>query len=96
VVPTDANERVFGQFVKKCVEERTKYAKKTLDNLFWKELCNATYGKTAQGLKEKRVYDLRSKKSVKLPPSKITNPFYGLASKKRTPIQAALLVFSFG
>jgi hypothetical protein len=76
VVPTDAKTKVFGEFVRECVKQRSKHPKKTLDNLFWKELCNATYGKTAQGLKEKRVYDLRSKKSVTLPPSKITNPFY--------------------
>lgn len=76
VVPTNAQVKVFGEFVRECVKQRGRYPKKTLDNLFWKELCNATYGKTAQGLKEKRVFDLRSKKSVTLPVSKITNPFY--------------------
>jgi hypothetical protein len=44
--------------------------------LFWKEICNSTYGKTAQGLHKKRVYDLRSDDTKPLPPSKITQPFF--------------------
>jgi len=76
VVDTDPTKKVFGEFVQHCVTERSKFPSKTLNNLFWKELCNATYGKTAQGLKDKRIYDLRTQKSQPLPPSKITNPFY--------------------
>ena len=44
--------------------------------LFWKEMMNSVYGKTAQGLREKRLYDLRTRDMKVLPPSKITNPYF--------------------
>ncbi|MDU8946445.1 DNA polymerase [Ovoidimarina sediminis] len=68
--------RVFQGFAKRCIEERAKYPKKTLNNLFWKELVNSTYGKTAQGLRERRIYDLRDGDTKRLGPSKITNPVF--------------------
>ncbi|MCP9480798.1 hypothetical protein NNA36_02360 [Shimia sp. CNT1-13L.2] len=69
-------KRPFSGFARNCIAERSKYPKKTLDNLFWKELVNSTYGKTAQGLRERRIYDLRDAETKPLEPSKITNPVY--------------------
>ncbi|WP_240482159.1 DNA polymerase [Ruegeria marisrubri] len=69
-------KRPFLDFARHCIEERAKHPKKTLDNLFWKELVNSTYGKTAQGLRERRIYDLRDAETKRLEPSKITNPVY--------------------
>tara|TARA_R110002049_G_scaffold265086_1_gene441206 strand:+ start:3191 stop:5986 length:2796 start_codon:yes stop_codon:yes gene_type:complete len=68
--------RPFYGFARNCIEERSKHRKKTLDNLFWKELVNSTYGKTAQGLRERRIYDLRDAETKPLKPSKITNPVF--------------------
>lgn len=68
--------RPFSGFARNCIEERSKHPKKSLDNLFWKELVNSTYGKTAQGLRERRIYDLRDAETKPLEPSKITNPVY--------------------
>lgn len=79
IVPAEQDRPVFRPFIRKCLYERLKYKGKEgqkLDELFWKELSNSTYGKTAQGLKEKRVYDMRAQETRILPPSKITNPFY--------------------
>lgn len=42
----------------------------------WKEIVNSTYGKTGQGLRERRVYDLRDADTKLLPPSEITNPAF--------------------
>lgn len=72
----DRPKRPFEGFTKYCIDERSKHPKKSLENLFWKELVNSTYGKTAQGLRERRVYDLRDMGTKKLEPSKITNPVY--------------------
>ena len=69
-------KRPFEGFTKFCIEQRSQHPKKSLENLFWKELVNSTYGKTAQGLRERRVYDLRDKDTKRLEPSKITNPVY--------------------
>ena len=76
VVPANEDIRIFGAFIKDCIERRSRYHKKSLDALFWKEISNSTYGKTAQGLREKRVYDMRERKMQTLPKSRITNPFY--------------------
>jgi hypothetical protein len=76
VIASDNSQPVFANYITHCITERGKHPKKTLDNLFWKELSNSTYGKTAQGLREKRVYDSREMEMVPLPPSKITNPYF--------------------
>jgi DNA polymerase type B, organellar and viral len=76
VIPTDDNVRIFGDFIQGCLKERNKHLPKTLQNLFWKEISNSTYGKTAQGLRSKRVYNMREGDMKPLPESKITNPFF--------------------
>jgi len=78
IVPTDTNVRVFGDFIKDCLAEReaAKAANSPLRALFWKEISNSTYGKTAQGLHTKRVFDMSSEDTKDLPPSPITNCFF--------------------
>ena len=76
IVPTNADIRVFGAFIKKCIEKRNSYPKKTLKNLLRKEVSNSSYGKTAQGLKQRGVFDMREKEMSRLPESRITNPFF--------------------
>lgn len=76
IVPSDPNIKIFGSFIKDCLERRKKAGSKTLEGLFWKEISNSTYGKTAQGLRPKRVYDMRDRATKILPPSAITNPFF--------------------
>jgi hypothetical protein len=68
--------RPFDGFTRYCIEKRKRFPKKTLNNLFWKELVNSTYGKTAQGLRERRIYDLRDQDTKPLAESPITNPVY--------------------
>ncbi|USQ95883.1 hypothetical protein [Caulobacter sp. RL271] len=67
---------MFGNFISDCVRRRNEHPKATLQNLFWKELSNSTYGKTAQGLRKKRVYDLQAQGTKQLDPSRITNAFF--------------------
>ena len=76
IVPTNPNIKIFGEFIRKCIEKRQKAGSKSLEGLFWKEISNSTYGKTAQGLRKKRVYDMRERDTKPLPPSRITNPCF--------------------
>tara|TARA_A100001015_G_scaffold314005_1_gene422553 strand:+ start:259 stop:3135 length:2877 start_codon:yes stop_codon:yes gene_type:complete len=69
-------ERPFREFTKICVDKRKEHPKNSLRNLFWKELVNSTYGKTAQGLRERRIYNLRDDETKRLNESKITNPAF--------------------
>lgn len=76
IVPTNQDIKIFGEFIKECIKKRQKAGSKTLEGLFWKEISNSTYGKTAQGLRKKRVYDMRDRETKPLPPSRITNPCF--------------------
>ena len=76
IVPSKSDSLIFGDFIRSAIKKRGEYPKKSIDALFWKELSNSTYGKTAQGLREKRVYDIRDQETKPLPPSRITNPFF--------------------
>ena len=75
-VPTDTTQPIFSAFIRGCIHQRSQHEKGSFHNLFWKEVGNSTYGKTAQGLREKRVYDVRSDEMEKLPPSRLTQPFF--------------------
>lgn len=68
--------RPFADFARYCVDRRNAFPKGSLQNLMWKEIVNSTYGKTGQGLRERRVYDLRDAETKLLPPSDITNPAF--------------------
>lgn len=95
-VPTDRNGSVFRDFIEMTIQERSLHTKGTFDNLFWKEVGNSTYGKTAQGLRQKRVYDLRSDDMADLPESEITQPFFAafITSYTRAVLGEILNTFS--
>src|SRR5690606_13861492 len=78
VPPLPDGPPVFATFIKHCIEKRLGFAAagEKLAALFWKELGNSTYGKTAQGLREKRVYNVSKGETEPLPPSAITNPYF--------------------
>ena len=75
-VPTDKSQRVFEGFIKDCIDKRNLHPKKSFQNLYWKEIANSTYGKTAQGLRERRLFDLKALENVPLKQSDVTNPFF--------------------
>jgi hypothetical protein len=69
----DSDDRIFEPFTRQIRELRAAHPKGSLDEKYAKFLGNSCYGKTAQGLKPKRVYDTRTMKSEQLPHSQITN-----------------------
>jgi hypothetical protein len=56
-------------------ENRKALEKGSVFERTWKEIGNSVYGKIAQGLMEKRVYDSRRDSSQILPRSNITQPY---------------------
>jgi hypothetical protein len=76
IVPTNNDDPVFLPFIKRALDERAKSPKGTLESNFWKEIANSLYGKTAQGLHRKRVFDMRDRSMKELPESEITNPYF--------------------
>jgi hypothetical protein len=76
----DGDQRVFEPFVTKVRDLRAKFKRErvdpnvaTLPEEYAKLVGNSAYGKLAQGLKEKNVFDTRGMHSRKLPESAITN-----------------------
>jgi hypothetical protein len=72
VLPSDYAVQPFLQFVKECAARRSAETKGSLNELFWKEMGNAVYGKVAQGLSRKRVFDSRNGEYHDPYPSKIS------------------------
>ena len=75
-VPMDKSTPIFQGFIQDCIAKRSAHPKGSFHNYFWKEVGNSTYGKTAQGLRMKRAYDIRSDETQLIPASKLTNPFF--------------------
>ena len=69
----EGDSRLFEPYVTHIRDLRKSYEKGSIDELYAKLLGNSLYGKTAQGLKKKTVYDTGQMKSVELPHSQITN-----------------------
>ena len=61
-----------------CVGKRSEAeaAKSSLEAAFWKEISNSSYGKLAQGLKEKQVFNIKEAGMQVMPPCRVTNPFF--------------------
>lgn len=75
-VPVNHDVPIFKTFIQDCIKRRGQSPKGTFNNLFWKEVGNSTYGKTAQGLRKKRVYNLSQDEMQELPECKLTQPFF--------------------
>jgi hypothetical protein len=69
----EGDARLFEPYVIRIRELRGQFSKGTLDELYAKLLGNSLYGKTAQGLKKKTVFESKTMKSVELPHSSLTN-----------------------
>ncbi|MCB1064715.1 MAG: hypothetical protein KDN20_17575 [Verrucomicrobiae bacterium] len=90
VIPLDHSARPFEAVIAELARRR-KQAKESGDDLrdkLFKELVNSIYGKTAQGLREKRVFDSRQNDHLDIKPSKLTQPF--IAAHVTGLVRAAL------
>ena len=73
----------YEKFIKRTIIERRKaeHAKDEMMKLFWKEMMNSVYGKTAQGISKKKTYDINKKKSVALGECQISSyPLVGIVT----------------
>lgn len=75
IIPHDPEQKIFESFLVKTIAKRAE-APTQLEKQFWKELTNSCYGKTGQGLRRKRMFNVADKKTKPLPESPITNPYY--------------------
>jgi hypothetical protein len=73
IYPWKSEERIFKPFVQKIRKLRKQSEKGSFSNQYAKLLGNSLYGKTGQGVKEKRVFDTQGLQTVKVPESRVTN-----------------------
>ena len=77
-LPVIKEESFLLEFQRSCIGKRMKAddEKRSLEAAFWKEISNSSYGKLAQGLKKKQVFNIKEAGSQTMPPCKVTNPFF--------------------
>ncbi|WP_144880182.1 DNA polymerase [Gluconacetobacter diazotrophicus] len=70
------DRRLFARYIGFTVGERSRYAKKTLENLLFKEMTNSLYGKVAQGIKDRKISNFSAPEDGprQLEPSAVTLP----------------------
>ena len=69
----DEAVRPFEPFVRTIRDLRAQHPKGSFDNEFIKLVGNGLFGKSGQGLKDKKVFDTEKMRSVELEESEITN-----------------------
>lgn len=76
VIPWKDAPPIFMDFIRKVQAKRASAPAKSLLNQTWKELGNSLYGKTAQGVHERRVFNTKTGHSNPVPHSAITTPWF--------------------
>ncbi|MCJ2117842.1 DNA polymerase [Methylobacterium sp. J-001] len=80
VIPWANDERLFEPFTRMIQTKRrlaiAEYGAGSLEEKLYKEIGNSLYGKTAQGVHPKRVFNARKGDTEELRPSSITNPYF--------------------
>ncbi|WP_192843188.1 DNA polymerase [Aureimonas sp. AU12] len=76
VIPYASDTPIFQSFTRLIQSRRAAALKGSLEAMIWKEIGNSLYGKTAQGVHVKRVFDPRRGRMDSMPPSPITSAWY--------------------
>jgi len=74
----DPENRVFLPFMKEVRAQRNNYKTGSFEERLWKEIGNSLYGKLAQGLRKRAMFEPSSGLSKQIPQSQITNPYYAM------------------
>jgi hypothetical protein len=74
----DPDNRIFLPFMEEVRAQRNKYPNGSFEERMWKEIGNSLYGKLAQGLRKRAVFDTASGLSKQIPQSQITNPYFAM------------------
>ena len=64
----------FYEIIKKIQEKRREHPKGHILNLLYKEMGNSIYGNVVRGISNKKGFDTKSGKMLRMPASEISNP----------------------
>jgi len=74
----DDENRIFLPFMQEVREQRNAYVNGSFEERLWKEIGNSLYGKLAQGLRKRAVFDSKTGLNKEIPHSQITNPYFAM------------------
>lgn len=74
----DSENRIFLPFMKEVRTQRNAYLNGSFEERLWKEIGNSLYGKLAQGLRKRSVFDSKTGLNKEIPHSQITNPYFAM------------------
>ena len=64
----------FKELIVKIQEKRLEHPKGTIHNMLYKEIGNSIYGNVVRGMSDKRKFDIKSGKNLRLDASDLSNP----------------------
>ena len=74
----DSEDRIFLPFMKEVRQQRNAFPDGSFEERLWKEIGNSSYGKLAQGLRKRSVFDSKTGLNKEIPHSRITNPYFAM------------------
>jgi len=66
--------RPFKGIIKEIQIKRRQYPKGTINNLLYKEMGNSQYGNTARGISNKKKFDIKTGRTLRMESSELSNP----------------------
>jgi hypothetical protein len=73
-VKTTTTLKPFFEIINKIQDKRREYPKGHILNLLYKEMGNSIYGNVVRGISNKKGFDTKSGKLIRVPASEISNP----------------------
>lgn len=64
----------FKSIIKEIQIKRRQYPPKTINNLLYKEMGNSIYGSTARGISNKKKFDIKTGRTLRMESSELSNP----------------------
>jgi hypothetical protein len=64
----------YKPLIKEIQEKRREHPKGSINNLLYKEMGNSIYGSVVRGMSDKRKYDVKSGKSIRIEAGELSNP----------------------
>jgi len=64
----------FKDIIKELQFKRRQYPPKTIGNYLYKEMANSGYGNTARGISNKKKFDIKTGKTLRMESSELCNP----------------------
>jgi hypothetical protein len=73
-IPFSKVNHPFKIIIKEIQSKRREYPKGSINNLLYKEMGNSIYGSVVRGMNDKKKYDIKSGRNLRMEASDLSNP----------------------